>query len=63
MLSDNRINVEVVGIDYDVLMEYIRQQSPVFIGVDGRIHIDNACLVWWNDNYLKFINIFYLFYI
>lgn len=43
MISNNRQNVENVGIDYDLIMQYIRQQSPVFTEVDGRIKIDNPC--------------------
>ncbi|KOB68363.1 Apyrase, partial [Operophtera brumata] len=38
-------NVEVVGVDYDIVMNYIRQQSPVFAEVDGRIQISNPCIV------------------
>ncbi|XP_075984343.1 apyrase-like isoform X2 [Anticarsia gemmatalis] len=45
MLSENRINVEVVGVDYDVLMSYIRSQTPVFAEADGRMQISDACLV------------------
>ncbi|KAJ0172127.1 hypothetical protein K1T71_012100 [Dendrolimus kikuchii] len=45
MISDNRINVEVVGVDYDILMRYIRLQSPIFAENDGRIQIEDACLV------------------
>ncbi|XP_068619670.1 apyrase-like [Battus philenor] len=44
MISDNRRNVEVIGVDYDVLMRYIEKISPVFADVDGRIQIDNPCL-------------------
>ncbi|XP_049885609.1 apyrase isoform X1 [Pectinophora gossypiella] len=43
MLSENRVNVEVVGVDYDVLMTYIAKQSPVFRDNDGRIEITNPC--------------------
>ncbi|CAK1594067.1 unnamed protein product [Parnassius mnemosyne] len=43
MIADNRRNVEVVGVDYDVLMRYIQKQSPVFIDVDGRIQIEDPC--------------------
>ncbi|XP_063832432.1 apyrase-like isoform X2 [Ostrinia nubilalis] len=43
MISENRRDVNVLGVDYDVLMQYIRQQSPVFAEVDGRISIENAC--------------------
>ncbi|XP_030032452.1 apyrase isoform X1 [Manduca sexta] len=45
MISENRRNVEVIGVDYDILMQYIRRQSPVFVDVDGRAHIDNPCIV------------------
>ncbi|XP_012550294.1 apyrase isoform X1 [Bombyx mori] len=45
MISNNRKNVTVVGVDYDLLMKYVRHQSPVFADVDGRIHIDNPCIV------------------
>ncbi|XP_072933664.1 apyrase-like [Epargyreus clarus] len=43
MISDNRVNVTVVGVDYDILMTYIRRQTPVFSEVDGRILILNPC--------------------
>ncbi|KAL0868359.1 hypothetical protein ABMA27_007878 [Loxostege sticticalis] len=43
MISENRRNVSVIGIDNDVLMQYIRHQSPVFVEVDGRINIEDAC--------------------
>ncbi|CAG5038708.1 unnamed protein product [Parnassius apollo] len=43
MIADNRRNVEVVGVDYDVLVRYIQKQSPVFIDVDGRIQIEDPC--------------------
>lgn len=45
MIADNRINVEVIGVDYDILIRYIRMQTPVFAESFGRIQIDNACLV------------------
>ncbi|XP_053615752.1 apyrase-like isoform X2 [Plodia interpunctella] len=44
MISENRRNVDVVGVDYDILMRYIERLAPVFSEVDGRIHIDNPCL-------------------
>ncbi|XP_060805981.1 apyrase [Amyelois transitella] len=44
MISENRRNIEGVGRDYDILMQYIQRQSPVFSEVDGRIHIDNPCM-------------------
>ncbi|XP_059051895.1 apyrase-like [Achroia grisella] len=44
MVSDNRINVEVVGLDYDILANYISRTSPLFSEVDGRIQIDNPCI-------------------
>ncbi|KAJ8709301.1 hypothetical protein PYW07_009127 [Mythimna separata] len=43
MISENRKNVEVLGVDYDLLMEYIRHQSPIIVDTDGRITISNAC--------------------
>ncbi|KAJ8711859.1 hypothetical protein PYW08_008813 [Mythimna loreyi] len=45
MISENRKNIEVLGVDYDILMKYIRHQSPVFVDTDGRITITNACQV------------------
>ncbi|XP_072933663.1 apyrase-like [Epargyreus clarus] len=43
VISDNRVNVTVVGVDYDILMTYIRHQTPVFSEVDGRIQIQSPC--------------------
>lgn len=44
MISENRQNVEVVGVDYDVLMQYMKRQSPVIKDLDGRIQISNPCM-------------------
>ncbi|XP_073959266.1 apyrase-like isoform X3 [Choristoneura fumiferana] len=44
MISDNRFDVEVIGVDYDLLMQYIRHQTPVFVDESGRIQISNPCL-------------------
>ncbi|XP_013165982.1 PREDICTED: apyrase-like isoform X2 [Papilio xuthus] len=44
MIAENRRNVEVVGVDYDLLIRYIEKLSPVFIDVDGRIQIQDPCL-------------------
>lgn len=43
MISENRFDVEVIGVDYDVLQDYIRHQSPIFKDVDGRVEISNPC--------------------
>ncbi|XP_049693559.2 apyrase isoform X2 [Helicoverpa armigera] len=43
MISENRDNVTVLGVDYEVLMNYIRHQSPVFAETDGRMTISNPC--------------------
>ncbi|CAB3233297.1 unnamed protein product [Arctia plantaginis] len=45
MISENRINVDVTGVDYEVLMDYIRHQTPVFAQTEGRVQISNPCLV------------------
>ncbi|KPJ12888.1 5'-nucleotidase [Papilio machaon] len=45
MISENRRNVEVVGVDYDVLVRYIEKVSPIFIDVDRRIQIEQPCVV------------------
>ncbi|XP_068619713.1 apyrase-like [Battus philenor] len=45
MIAENRRNVEVIGVDYDILMRYIEKVSPVFMDVDGRIKIDHPCSV------------------
>lgn len=44
MISQNRKNVEVVGVDYDIVMDYTARRSPVFVEIDGRAQISNACL-------------------
>ncbi|KAM3962077.1 apyrase-like [Aphomia sociella] len=44
MISNNRLNVEVIGVDYVILMDYISRHTPVFSDIDGRIHIDNPCM-------------------
>ncbi|KAI5645834.1 calcineurin-like phosphoesterase domain-containing protein [Phthorimaea operculella] len=44
MISENRSEPEVVGVDYDVLMRYIQKQSPVFIDEDGRVQITDPCM-------------------
>ncbi|XP_063381719.1 apyrase-like [Cydia fagiglandana] len=43
MISENRFDVEVIGVDYDLLQDYIRHQSPIFKDVDGRVEISNPC--------------------
>ncbi|GBP15284.1 hypothetical protein EVAR_92277_1 [Eumeta japonica] len=45
MISENRRNVEDVGIDYEVLQNYMARMSPILSDVDGRIQISNPCLV------------------
>ncbi|XP_023943065.2 apyrase [Bicyclus anynana] len=44
MIANNRQNVEALGVDYEVLMEYVRQQSPIIKDLDGRIVITDPCL-------------------
>ncbi|CAH2261360.1 apyrase-like [Pararge aegeria] len=44
MIANNRKNVEILGLDYEVLMDYVRQQSPIVKDLDGRIVISNPCL-------------------
>ncbi|CAH0731750.1 unnamed protein product, partial [Brenthis ino] len=44
MISENRRNVEVVGVDNVVLMQYLRRQSPLIKDLDGRIQISNPCI-------------------
>ncbi|KAH9636325.1 hypothetical protein HF086_012590 [Spodoptera exigua] len=43
MISENRKNIEVLGVDYDVLSSYIRHQSPVFAENEGRLTFNNFC--------------------
>ncbi|CAH0678029.1 unnamed protein product [Spodoptera exigua] len=43
MISENRKNIEVLGVDYDVLSSYISQQSPVFAENEGRLTFNNFC--------------------
>lgn len=43
MLSENRKNIEGLGADYAIFMDYINQMSPVFVEIDGRVTISNAC--------------------
>ncbi|KAJ8711860.1 hypothetical protein PYW08_008814 [Mythimna loreyi] len=45
MISENRKNVLVLGVDYEILQEYIMHQTPVFADTDGRITISNPCIV------------------
>lgn len=45
MISENRINVEVTGIDFEVLIDYIRHQTPAFAQTEGRVQIFNPCQV------------------
>ncbi|GBP15298.1 5'-nucleotidase [Eumeta japonica] len=45
MISENRRNVEDVGIDYEVLQNYMARMSPILSDVDGRMQISNPCLV------------------
>nr|XP_032522687.1 apyrase-like [Danaus plexippus plexippus] len=44
MMSNNRQNVEVLGVDYDILLRYVRHQSPIMKDLDGRILIKDPCL-------------------
>ncbi|CAG9568171.1 unnamed protein product [Danaus chrysippus] len=44
MISNNRQNVEVLGVDYDILLQYVRHQSPIMKDLDGRILITDACM-------------------
>ncbi|XP_052756858.1 apyrase isoform X2 [Galleria mellonella] len=44
MVANNRMNIEVIGVDYVVLMDYIARHTPVYSEVDGRIQIDNPCM-------------------
>ncbi|OWR43042.1 putative apyrase, partial [Danaus plexippus plexippus] len=44
MISNNRQNVEVLGVDYDILLRYVRHQSPIMKDLDGRILIKDPCL-------------------
>ncbi|XP_046972192.1 apyrase-like [Vanessa cardui] len=44
MISNNRQNVEVIGVDYDVVMQYMRRQAPVIKDLDGRVQISNPCI-------------------
>ncbi|XP_045779141.1 apyrase-like [Maniola jurtina] len=44
MISNNRENVEVLGVDYEILMNYVRQQSPIIKDLDGRLAISDPCL-------------------
>ncbi|XP_061379914.1 apyrase-like [Danaus plexippus] len=44
MMSNNRQNVEVLGVDYDLLSRYVRHQSPIMKDLDGRILIKDPCL-------------------
>ncbi|KAJ2954876.1 hypothetical protein O0L34_g3197 [Tuta absoluta] len=44
MISENRSEPDVIGVDYDVLMRYIQKQSPVFIDQDGRVQITDPCM-------------------
>ncbi|XP_034835926.1 apyrase [Maniola hyperantus] len=44
MISNNRENVEVLGVDFEILMKYVRQQSPIIQDLDGRIMISDPCL-------------------
>ncbi|XP_047995418.1 apyrase-like [Leguminivora glycinivorella] len=43
MISENRFDVEVIGVDYDVIQDYIQHQSPIFKDLDGRVEISNPC--------------------
>ncbi|XP_022817236.1 apyrase-like isoform X1 [Spodoptera litura] len=45
MISENRRNVEVIGVDYVVLMDYIRQHAPIYAEKEGRMQISNPCNV------------------
>ncbi|XP_050355013.1 apyrase-like isoform X1 [Nymphalis io] len=44
MISNNRQNIEVIGVDYDVVMQYMRRQAPVIKDLDGRIQISDPCI-------------------
>ncbi|XP_063896930.1 apyrase [Helicoverpa armigera] len=44
MIAENRKNIEVLGVDYDILLDYIRLHSPVFAENDGRMTVHNPCL-------------------
>ncbi|CAH2095511.1 unnamed protein product [Euphydryas editha] len=44
MISNNRQNVEVIGVDYDVVMNYMNRQAPILKDLDGRIQITDACM-------------------
>ncbi|XP_022816831.1 apyrase-like [Spodoptera litura] len=43
MISDNRKNIEVLGVDYDILSSYVGHQSPVFAENEGRLIFNNFC--------------------
>ncbi|XP_050556281.1 apyrase-like [Spodoptera frugiperda] len=43
MISENRKNIEVLGVDYDILSSYIEHQSPVFAQTEGRVTYNNFC--------------------
>lgn len=45
MISNNRQNVEVIGVDYDVVMNYMKHQAIIVKDVDGRIQITDPCIV------------------
>lgn len=44
MISENKRNVQVIGVDYAILVDYIEKNSPLVNAVDGRIQISNACV-------------------
>ncbi|XP_047537492.1 apyrase-like isoform X1 [Vanessa atalanta] len=44
MISNNRQNIEVIGVDYDVVMQYMRRQAPVIKDLDGRVQISDPCI-------------------
>ncbi|KAF9808321.1 hypothetical protein SFRURICE_008374 [Spodoptera frugiperda] len=45
MVSNNRKNVEDVGMDYEIIKKYLEQYAPVYAERDGRMQISNPCIV------------------
>lgn len=43
MISENRQNVRVIGVDYEVIQQYMEHQTPVFRDVDQRIDFTSPC--------------------
>ncbi|XP_035453240.2 apyrase-like isoform X2 [Spodoptera frugiperda] len=45
MVSNNRKNVEDIGMDYEIIKKYLEQYAPVYAERDGRMQISNPCIV------------------